>query len=704
MGHQHGVTHAFLEDGPYDDFFREHNHTRVPVLVQWMVTLDCPLSCPHCLCGGARSGDALTIAEAGTLLDEIASLGVRELLLTGGEPLARADLPRILDMMRERSIRWSLNTAVRPGPAALRAMTLHPPSFVAVSLDGPEPFHDRFRGRAGAFRESLEALAIYSDLTAGHAAAGTTVNALNFPLLEQTLAIVMRSRASSWGLHLTFPEGRARRARELFLTRRQLRRLLSFVEAKRRVFPVVLADEIGFCGEWEPAVRQAPFFCGAGRAQCVVLADGEVVPCSTVDARESAGNVRERPLADIWRDGFARIRDFVPMGKCRGCEYLPACSGGCWLMRRHGTHCHRDVWGSWKRIAAPAGIAACLAACGGPPADVKEPPVEPASVVVESPQPPASTAPDALTKSEALEIATIDFIWRKMCHTHSSTGLTAEEWSLLEEDPAGRYLGMLDGTSYPDSIEERVALVMEALETGYRSLAFLSLLWSHVTLTSLQGPAPGDRTAEQSQLIQDAIEAIAAKAQLWRKEIYTLQLDGFVAAGPGGRHHFFMMSKAVMPGERFRAFKAETSMEHWGMKDVEEEVTDKHLEEHTLGEHLALAFTGPDGEGTLGIFDVLKIDDAGKPVTLVFASGDLSLPVKLEPGSAYVYGDVLRLLYDQNQEKMDEVAGKALKSHALPEPHPLWLPALEKKHVELAQDPTADQCSMSSLILDIWLF
>ena len=704
MGHQHGITRTVLEDNPYDDFFRTHDHTRVPVLVQWMVTLDCPLDCPHCLCAGARSGEELSAGEAEALLDEIASLGVRELLLTGGEPLARADLPRIVEMMRERSIRWSLNTAVRPGSRALRAMQSHPPSFVAVSLDGPEPFHDRFRGRRGSFRESLEALAIYSELTEGHAAAGTTINALNFPLLEQTLAIVMNSRASSWGLHLTFPEGRARGARELQLTRRQLGRLLSFVEAKRRAFPVVLADEIGFCGEWEPAVRQAPFFCGAGRAQCVVLADGEVVPCSTVDARESAGNVRERPLEEIWRRGFARIRELQPEGRCLDCEYLPACSGGCWLMRRHGTHCHRDVWGSWKRIAAPAGIAACLVACGGPPADVKEPPVEPASVLVESPQPPASTAPEALTSSEALETATVDFIWRKMCPAHASVGPTAEEWSLLEKDPAGRYLQLLDGTSYPDSIEERVALVMEALETGYRSLAFLSLLWSHVTLTSLQGPAPGDRTDAQSQLIQDAIQAIAAKAEQWREEIYALQLDSFVAAGPGGRHHFFMMSKAIMPGERFRAFKAQTSMEHWGMESIEEQVTGKHLEEHSLGEHLALAFTGPDGEGTLGIFDVLRTPAGQEPVTLVFTSGDLSLPVKLPAGMTYVYGDVLRLLYDQNQARMDEVAGKGLKSHELPEPHPLWLPALEKKHLELAGDETLDQCSMSSLILDIWLF
>jgi hypothetical protein len=46
----------------------------------------------------------LTLGEIEKLLDEVAEMGVSELLLTGGEPLDRPDLPAILSLIRDRAI------------------------------------------------------------------------------------------------------------------------------------------------------------------------------------------------------------------------------------------------------------------------------------------------------------------------------------------------------------------------------------------------------------------------------------------------------------------------------------------------------------------------------------------------------------------------------------------------------------------------
>ena len=141
------------------------------------------------------------------------------------------------------------------------------------------------------------------------------------------------------------------------------------------------------------------------------------------------------------------------------------------------------------------------------------------------------------------------------------------------------------------------------------------------------------------------------------------------------------------------------------MKDIEEEVTEKHLEEHSLGEHLSLEFTKKKGKGTLGIFDIMHVEKGKKPVELTFSSGDHDLVVKLPTGRTYVYGDVLRLLYDQNKDEMDGVAVESFKSHAVPEPQALWLPALQAKHGDQAPDVGKDaSCSQSSMIMNIWLF
>ena len=74
-----------------------------------------------------------------------------------------------------------------------------------------------------------------------------------------------------------------------------------------------------------------PRAVGAGRITCVVSATGEVMPCTTTDPAESQGNVRERPLGDIWADGFGDFRS-AGRGEKSDCD-------DCWLQTRHGHSC-----------------------------------------------------------------------------------------------------------------------------------------------------------------------------------------------------------------------------------------------------------------------------------------------------------------------------------------------------------------------------
>jgi radical SAM protein with 4Fe4S-binding SPASM domain len=377
---------------PRDDgFFLRHGFTAFPRLVQWMITGECAWACDHCMTAPGQRQRSLTLEQAALLLDEVAALGVDELLLTGGEPLQRPDLPEILRALRERRIRWSLNTARAPRGEVLRAMESWPPCFAAVSLDGPLALHDRIRGVPGAHAEALEAIRILADLTGGHVTAGTTVSRRNLGALPETFAIAAGSGASAWGLHLVVPEGRAVGRADLFLRTDELEGLIRFAAAKRAYFPVTMADELGYCGAWEPLVRDRPFFCGAGRTQCVILPDGGVTACTTFDPRMRQGSILERSLADLWAMGFSQLRRGAPDPDCAACTYVAACKGGCWLQRRHRVHCRRPAWEPSSGLAAlgtVAGLAVCLglAACtpaapvpGKPtPADPVEGPAEPA--------------------------------------------------------------------------------------------------------------------------------------------------------------------------------------------------------------------------------------------------------------------------------------------------------------------------------------
>ena len=371
----HGIHSAqgSVLDG---EFFRQHGFTAAPIVVQCHLTLRCGLACAHCLAvhPGVRASD-MPLVLWDKLCRESAALGVEEMLLTGGEPLRRDDFDGIVDCLRRYSLTWSLNTATCPSPSQQAAILRYPPAYVAVSLDGPADVHNAFRGSASAFTDATASLRFFSGIRGTTVCAGTTITTRNLPYFEETSALVRETGAHRWGIHLLLPEGRAQTREDLFPSTRQLRTLLESIARKRSEFPVSLCDELGFAGEWEPLVRDAGFFCAAGRAMCAVLPDGSVMPCSTLDPRHSQGNLNHTPLAEVWRTGFATQRRFQPKGKCARCPDLTVCGSGCWLQRVHGTQCFRQLWKIPDSFKA-TGIALCLGGLGGSAAQGQAPTAE----------------------------------------------------------------------------------------------------------------------------------------------------------------------------------------------------------------------------------------------------------------------------------------------------------------------------------------
>ncbi len=676
-----------------DAFFVEHGRTHVPRLVQWMATLRCPLCCGHCLAAGDDAQD-MPAVEAGRLIEQVAAMGVEEFLLTGGEPLSRPDLPDIIHMLRANGVRWSLNTAIMPDRGTREAMEQWPPGFVAVSVDGPEEIHDAFRGRPGTFRRALESISYFTRLSPNGVAAGTTVTTKNFRHLPATFGVVLESGASQWGLHLPVPEGRAAGRKDLFLSRRQLKRLLRFAASKRNHFPVVMADEIGYCGSWEPLVRGGPFFCGAGRAQCVVLPDGEVVPCTTLDRSTSAGNVLRQPLREIWNTGFAALRRWRPEGKCRSCRYAVACRGGCWLQRRHGTECFRDVW----RVSAPA-MAAGLAVCVGLAAAGQ----------VSAAEVPAPTAPSAqVTDVEAANMQILQrsiVLWyASQFRGHRVPDIAQVRLGLsrtLPDDPGARYFLRFTDGELPREIEAGAKEITDALETKQRSLCLIGLAWRDVTEWCIEGTPPYRRTEAERKALREVVGKLGETAETWRSEIFRQELDPYLRRP--FRYRRFLMSKAGPSA--FDRFSEGLARKRWGASP---DMAEQSLADHPYAETMNLKFelrgttrlqcvrsgTTSDVDGTLRVFDLLivpKQEGAG-PVVLRFSVGGQDLEATLPPGTELTYGDVLRLVHEQNAKAFEGksfdrflVVGNVYRAS------PLALPELFKRKREFEMNKSASQ-------------
>ncbi|HSN27834.1 MAG TPA: radical SAM protein, partial [Kofleriaceae bacterium] len=283
-----------------------------PILAVWEITLACDLACGHC---GSRAGkarpDELTSAEAHDLIDQLAELGVVEVVLIGGESYLRADWCELIAHIARRGMEPLLTTGGR-------AMTLERARAAAaaglvsasVSLDGLEATHDTQRGVRGSFAAAREAIA---NLRAAGVpvSANTQINRLSMPELPALLELLIAEGVHSWQIQLTVAMGRAADRPEWLLQPYDLLELFPMLDtlaARCREADVLLwpGNNVGYFGPYETVLRGTlpaghHVGCGAGVWGIGIEANGTIKGCpSMATATWGSGNVRDARLLDIW--------------------------------------------------------------------------------------------------------------------------------------------------------------------------------------------------------------------------------------------------------------------------------------------------------------------------------------------------------------------------------------------------------------------
>ena len=132
-----------------------------PHIVSWNVTGACHLRCAHCYLNARRRWPGeLTTNEALGLIDDLALAGTELLILTGGEPLLRRDLPVLARHATKSGISVVLGTSGTLIDRE-RARTLKQSGVVAagISIDSLDAGkHDAFRGLPGAWQRAVEGI------------------------------------------------------------------------------------------------------------------------------------------------------------------------------------------------------------------------------------------------------------------------------------------------------------------------------------------------------------------------------------------------------------------------------------------------------------------------------------------------------------------------------------------------------------------
>jgi radical SAM protein with 4Fe4S-binding SPASM domain len=308
------------------------------------LTLACPCRCATCGSRAGRArGDELTTREWLTVIADLGDLGCRRLSFLGGEPLAFPDWPRLAEAAVARGFVVELITSGM-GVDAEVAQTLRDVGLcsVTVSVDGLAATHDAQRGIAGGHAQALRAIA-WLDGAGLKVGVNTQLNRATLPDLEALAPLLQDAGAMGWQWQLTMPRGRARELEDLLLAPADMPAVHALVTRLQRRLGLRphLTDNLGYGTPDDTRLRtnQGGFpspwrGCQAGLYGVGITSDGFVKGCLALPDSAREGNLRDEPLAAIWKDPrrFAYNRAFSPAtlsGPCATCPRGARCRGGC---------------------------------------------------------------------------------------------------------------------------------------------------------------------------------------------------------------------------------------------------------------------------------------------------------------------------------------------------------------------------------------
>jgi AdoMet-dependent heme synthase len=323
------------------------------------LTRACDLHCRNCPSRADErpAANELTTYESYKTIDQIAALRPRELVITGGDPLERADVAQVVDYARRRGLDPALvvSPTSRLTSDAVAHLARHGLTRVVVSIDGSTPeIHQAGHGVVGTFATSLLAMQWAQD--AGLAIEiNTLVSRRNADDLDATVHLIRPWHPQRWNVHFVVPVGgsthvemlTAAEVERVFATLAGIRDRESFavrvIEAphfRRFLLQRSLSARLRDASSGEEWLDFTGY-AGSDSARDLLDAatDGAqsflyISHAGDVRASEflpqSAGNLRYRPLGAIYRaaDLFAALRDPANLkGKCGRCEFRHLCGG-----------------------------------------------------------------------------------------------------------------------------------------------------------------------------------------------------------------------------------------------------------------------------------------------------------------------------------------------------------------------------------------
>lgn len=317
-------------------------------LIAWEVTRSCNLACKHCRAEAHEHPypDELSTGQALKLIDSFPELGDPIIIFTGGEPLLRKDIFKLISHANYLGLRCVMapnGTLITKETA--EKMKANGIQRCSISIDGHDSkSHDDFRGVPGAFLQALKGIDYLKEASIPFQI-NTTVTKANLHQFKNIFNLAQNLGAAAWHIFLLVPTGRGANLGNQVISAQEYEEVLNWFYDFRKTTSMHLKATCAphyyrimrqkAKAEGTP-VTQENFGldaftrgCLGGIGFCFISHSGQVQPCGYLEL--DCGQVTQMPFPEIWRKSsyFLALRNQEQYeGKCGICEYHRVC-GGC---------------------------------------------------------------------------------------------------------------------------------------------------------------------------------------------------------------------------------------------------------------------------------------------------------------------------------------------------------------------------------------
>jgi radical SAM protein len=321
---------------------------RGPLMFYYEVTQACDLVCKHCRASAqerAAPGE-LTTEAAKALIDQAAAFPrLPMLVLTGGDPLKRADLTELI----RHAVRAGLQPALTPSatPLATREAFQRVREAgvraLGISLDGADAAtHDAFRGWSGSFERTLQMLADARSLRLT-VQVNTTITRRNFHQIDALAKLLADQGIAMWSVFFLVPVGRGTEEPSIAPADYETAFERLWRHAQRQPYAIKTTEAPhyrrfvlerggdplrGSATAARRTVHRAPLGVGDGKGVMFVSHNGEIYPAGFLPV--CCGRFPQDSVVEVYQNHpmFRALRDPEQFqGKCGICEYRCVCGG-----------------------------------------------------------------------------------------------------------------------------------------------------------------------------------------------------------------------------------------------------------------------------------------------------------------------------------------------------------------------------------------